>query len=374
MSPVENSDSDKDFYKEFFAWQYPAKAEQSWDEGYVYDEQRYWGGFPDKLSLDPALKHLPEWAMGPFMKYPHNPVLAPGVDAWEQGRFGGGVHNGSITVKDGVFYYIYRGERAITPVNGIDYRCKIGLVTSQDGIHFERPMAVNPLFGADDHYSYEDVNLVELAGIYYLFCNRWDWEKTDDPSVCGVWLATSSDLMHWQEHGLVFPNADQIHRNGVVLQNPKNQAVRAGGHYVMYINNYIVAYSDDLLHWESKKVTTRWPGGEGCFALADYRDDDLDNLLLFTGGHHSGHFYAIGEVLFFRSDPETPMDWLPRPVLTAEAAYPFESGYSATEPGKRISNYRDCIFFNGLTRIGKQWMMYYGGSEYYTCLAMKTEG
>ena len=42
---------------------------------------------------------------------------------------------------------------------------------------------------------------------------------------------------------------------------------------------------------------------------------------------------------------------------------------SAGDPDRRISPYRDCIFFNGLTLHDGRWWLYYGGSEYYTCLA-----
>jgi predicted GH43/DUF377 family glycosyl hydrolase len=356
----------KKFFQEFFPWQYPQKLEESWERGFVYDEAKYWGGFP--RAFDPAAYRLPNWAIGPFERSAHNPVLAPGPDAWDAGHFGGGVHNGSVIQKDGLFYYVYRGEREIPPINGVDYLCKIGIAVSRDGVHFEKLRDHNPLFHPEDMYSYEDVSLVEHDGTYFLFCNRWDWANHSNPAISGCWLATSTDLLHWEERGIVFPDAKRTHRNGVVLQNPHNQAVRVNGKFVMYINDYLMAYSDDLLHWESKEIEGRWPGGEGCFALADYREKDPDTILLFTGGHHSGHFYAVGEVRFAKSDPETPLEWLPRPILTADPTIRHESGYSATEPGRKVSFFRDCIFFNGLTRHQDRWLIYYGGSEYYTCL------
>ena len=72
---------------------------------------------------------------------------------------------------------------------------------------------------------------------------------------------------------------------------------------------------------------------------------------------------------FSKRDPESPLAWLPRPVLHAESRYPHESGCSASDPAQKVSPYRDCIFFNGLTRHDGRWWIYYGGSEYYTCLA-----
>jgi hypothetical protein len=74
-------------------------------------------------------------------------------------------------------------------------------------------------------------------------------------------------------------------------------------------------------------------------------------------------------VLFSTRDPAKPLAYLPRPMLAADPAIPHESGRCAHPPHDPISSFRDCIFFNGLTRHAGRWWMYYGGSEYYTCLA-----
>jgi predicted GH43/DUF377 family glycosyl hydrolase len=137
----------------------------------------------------------------------------------------------------------------------------------------------------------------------------------------------------------------------------------------MYLNHGLIAYSDDLLHWESRDVETPWPGGEHCFALADWDERFADRVLLFTGGPHSGHFYAVGEVLVDRDQPDRALEWLPRPVLAADPAIPWEDGRGAHPPHNRVSNMLDCIFFSGLTQYAGRWWMYYGGSEVYTCLA-----
>ena len=229
----------------------------------------------------------------------------------------------------------------------------------------------SPFFrkGDDRKYSYEDVNLVKKDDTYYLFCNQWYWEDQQDPKQNGTFLATSKDLRHWDKVGIVFPEAKRTHRNGVVLQNPHNEAVKVNGKYIMYLNDGLIAYSDDLIHWESKENPHRWPGGEGCFALCDHTKADPDRIILFTGGNHTGHFYAIGEVLLSKKDPEKPIDYLPAPVLAANPHYPYENGYTADAPFRPISAFSDCIFFNGLTLHDGQWWFYYGGSEYYTCLA-----
>ena len=353
--------------------QFPSKAYAERWVKQVYDPAAYWGGFPTGEVNEKEMWHEAPWAIGPFTKHTGNPVLAPSPGAWDTGRMDGGVHNGAIIIRDSRFYYVYRGERPldVKMKSDFDYICDIGVATGDDGVHFTKDTANSPFFrkGADHRYSYEDVNLVEYQGVYYLFCNQWDWEHQADHSVNGTFLATSTDLLHWNKHGIVFPKATRTHRNGVVLHDPQNRAVKVDRKFIMYINDGLIAYSDDLIHWESRDVKERWPGGEGCLALAHYSKEKPEDIILFTGGNHTGHFYAIGEVLFSATDPEKPRAWLPRPVLQAEEKYPWEIGLSAEPPHRPVSTFRDCIFFNALTLYRGKWWLYYGGSEYYTCLA-----
>lgn len=370
-----NSEKITDYDNEegMFEWQFPNKDNEKAWHYYSYSAERWWGDFPKDIKVPQDMYKTYSWAIGPCAKFEYNPVLRPTPGAWDKGRFGGGVHNGSVVVKDGVFYYVYRGEQPIdveqdTP---IDYICDIGLATSTDGIHFVKDTVNSPFFrkGDDRKYSYEDVNLVKEGDTYYLFCNQWYWPDQQDYTQNGTFLATSKDLRHWEKVGIVFPEAKRTHRNGVVLQNPRNEAVRVNGKYVMYLNDGLIAYSDDLIHWESKENPNRWPGGEGCFALCDHTLADPDRIILFTGGNHTGHFYAIGEVLLSKKNPEKALDYLPAPVLAANPHYPYENGYTADAPFRPISAFSDCIFFNGLTLHDGRWWFYYGGSEYYTCLA-----
>ncbi|MCX7918193.1 MAG: hypothetical protein N3A72_01030 [bacterium] len=369
----------KNFFKNgVFDWQFAEQdRKKTWLER-CYSKERWWGDFPKDLKVPQNLFHEYPWAIGPFEKYTGNPILAPTPGSWDQGHFSGGVHNGSILIRDGKFYYIYRGERPIDirTSSPIDYICDIGLAVSNDGIHFIKDDIHSPFFrkGEDQRFSYEDVCCVKYKDVYYLFCNQWLWEEMHNPRMSGVFLAISHDLFHWEKVGIVFPKANRIHRNPVVLQSPINEAVRVNGSFVMYINDGLMAYSDDLIHWESKEIEYRWPGGEGCFALTNHSPERSEDIILFTGGHHTGHFYAIGEVLFSQSNPEKPLAYLPRPVLYAEPKYPYENGFTAEEPHRFISSFADTVFFTGLTRYAGRWWLYYGGSEYYTCLANADAG
>lgn len=358
-----------------FDWQMPTgDRAKCWDK-FVFDKEKWWGTFPKdmKAPAEADLYDAYSWAIGPFKRAASSPILAPSPGKWDQGRYDGGVHNGAIIIHDGKFHYIYRGERPIDVKQDseIDYICDIGLAVSDDGYNFTKDDAVSPFFrtGERRRFSYEDVNIVRHEGLYYLFCNQWLWEKITDPQLNGTFLATSRDLRHWTPHGIVFREAGRIHRNGVVVQDPANNAVRVAGRFMMYLYDGLIGYSDDLVHWETEEIQDVWPGGEGCFALADHNPDFPDDIVLFTGGHHSGHFYAVGQVRFSRKAPTRPIAYLPRPVIAADPKIPYESGRDANPPHAPISTFRDCIFFNALTRHAGKWWMYYGGSEYYTCLA-----
>ncbi|MCH2114704.1 MAG: hypothetical protein MK171_07330 [Pirellulales bacterium] len=350
----------------------PQELQRAWQER-AFNKERWWGDFPKDQTVSEDMFEAYPWAIGPFEKYADNPILAPTAGSWDQGHLAGGVHNGALVRKDNKFYYVYRGEQPIDveTQSDIKYICDIGIAVSADGVQFTKDDIHSPLFrkGPNRRYSYEDVCLVKHETTYFLFCNQWLWEDSQNPRESGVFLATSPDLMHWDEQGIVFPEAKRIHRNPVVLQNPQNEAVRVGGRFIMYINDGLMAYSDDMHSWESVEIPTRWPGGEGCFAVTDHNTDRPDDIVLFTGGHHTGHFYAIGEVLFSRSAPTTPLDYLPHPVMAAEKRFPYEDGFSADGRGKFVSCYPDTVFFNGLTRHDGRWLMVYGGSEYYSCLA-----
>ena len=73
--------------------------------------------------------------------------------------------------------------------------------------------------------------------------------------------------------------------------------------------------------------------------------------------------------MFSKKDIEKPVDYLRKPVLHADSTIYYEHGFSAQPPHKPVSSFADCIFFNGLTLYNNKWWFYYGGSEYYTCLA-----
>ena len=87
----------------YFEWQKPQRDHMGAWEKFNYSIERWWGTFPSDIQPVENLYATYPWAIGPFEKYPGNPVLKPTPGTWDGGHFGGGVHNGSILVKDGLF-------------------------------------------------------------------------------------------------------------------------------------------------------------------------------------------------------------------------------------------------------------------------------
>jgi hypothetical protein len=155
----------------FFEWQFASEGQKKCWEEWRYNEEKYWGGF-GREPFDAATYRLPDWAIGPFAKHGGHPVFSPDPKGWDCGHFGGGVHNGSILKKDGLLYYVYRGEFPIPDEpcfasrrkGGPGYLCDVGVAVSEDGIGFRRVAGPVLRRNEDWMFSFEDVSCVRHDG------------------------------------------------------------------------------------------------------------------------------------------------------------------------------------------------------------------
>jgi predicted GH43/DUF377 family glycosyl hydrolase len=127
----------------------------------------HFGTTASSASADSAASQaaLPSWAIGPFERYSHNPVLtSPAVPTtateWEWPE----LFNPGVVVVNGVFHMLYRGA---------DFGdvSSIGAATSTDGYHFS-PMSASPVIPhtlPSENQGVEDPRLYYLDGTYYAF-------------------------------------------------------------------------------------------------------------------------------------------------------------------------------------------------------------
>ena len=202
------------------------------------------------------------WPLGPFEKVDAaNPCLGPqattifdcplaGPVAWEAKD----VFNPAAVVRDGRVHLLYRAEDTVGRFLGTS---RIGLATSDDGLHFTRRAAPvlypdrDALHAIEWEGGCEDPRIVERAeGGYVLTYTAFDG------SVARLCVATSDDLVTWRKHGPAFGDAfaGWWSKSGAIVCRRDGErlvATRIRGRYWMYWgeSDLFVATSDDLIEW-----------------------------------------------------------------------------------------------------------------------------
>lgn len=280
----------------------------------------------------------PGWQLGPFEKYEGNPILTPQGDSWEaKDLFNPAAFSNGETIT-----MLYRAEDS-TGVGDWNGTSRIGLATSSDGIHFDR--RPDPVYEPVDDFELpggtEDPRIVEIDKTYYLTYTAYDGETAR------LALASSTDLLEWERHGLVFPDMGWSKAGTIVPQKINDK-------YWMYYGdtNIWAATSDDLISWTPIEEPVMRPR-EGMFdsGLIEPGPTPLitdDGILLLYNSADDDLVYRAGQVLFDINDPTK--------VLKRSDTYFMEPDTQLEVEGQ-IPN---VVFIEGLARLGNIWYLYYG--------------
>lgn len=293
---------------------------------------------------------------GKWTRLSEEPIISPQGDGWESA----GTFNPSVVKKDGKFVMLYRAQDHAGTSS-------LGYATSEDGVHFTR--RAEPVLKAEAPYEkgggVEDPRLQKFGETYYLTYtgyNNVDGVAPDkkDAQLC---LATSTDLLHWERHGVILPG----YKGKWNVKWTKSGAMvpeKINGKYWMYYlgdakgkdSQMGVASSVDLLHWTDELdhpvVSTRAgmfdsqvaePGpapvitSEGIFLVYNGADDQL--------------VYRTGWVLFDKHDPTKVLARADTPVLAPEKEW------------EKVGQVPNVVFVEGAVRDPKRWLFYYGGAD-----------
>jgi predicted GH43/DUF377 family glycosyl hydrolase len=340
-----------------------------------------------------------DWEIGPFVKVDSiNPIMGPTENSWFcpvrqdsvqwQAK---DVFNPCAVVKDNRIYLLYRAEDHAGKHNGTS---RIGLAVSSDGLRFERyPM---PVFYPDnDEFKdieweggVEDPRIVEDEnGTYFMTYTAYNGERT---KLC---VATSTDLIVWRKHGVVFENFDEAlettlsFKSGSIVtrrQGDKLIAAKINGKYWLYWNvgDLYLATSDDLINWEPVMDE------EGNYKPAlQARPDNIsvdnvmcepgpasiltDNgILVLYNGISNGQPSESGrpdnevltwsgvQALFDANDPAKPI------ARAKEAFIKPEKDYELSGQVNSVT------FIEGLVHFNGKWFLYYGTADSYIAVAV----
>ena len=192
------------------------------------------------------------WKMGQFIRPENgNPVINPDPNAtffcpilktnlrWEALH----VFNPAAIVKDDKVFLFYRAEDDSGQMKIGGYTSRLGIAESSDGIHFEASSTPVLFPALDDQKKIEwpggceDPRMIEAdTGEYIIYYTA------KGKLLSRLVAATSTDLIHWKKHGLVFPKlfpfwANWYTKSGSVLcsvQDGKLKAIKMNGKYWMY--------------------------------------------------------------------------------------------------------------------------------------------
>jgi len=328
------------------------------------------------------------WQWKPFTKIDSaNPVLMPNSDSeffcpirnelvkWEEKD----VFNPAAVVRNGKVHMVYRAEDIVGKHAGTS---RLGLAISADGVHFER--MDKPVFYPDHdtmkQYEWEggveDPRIVESNdGMYIMTYTSYDGE------VARLCLASSTDLMNWDKHGLVLGQGnfakfeDLWSKSGSIVCKSVNEkliATKVNGRYWMYWGDteIFLATSEDLVHWqpvlaEDGSIKSIFGPRKGYF------DSELvepgppaiitpDGIWMIYNSRNHAEWgdktlpegtYAAGQILFDPDDPEK--------VIARSETYFFkpENEYEITG---QVGN---VCFIEALIHYNNNWILYYGTAD-----------
>lgn len=361
---------------------------------------------PQNRPAHDVLSEKSTWLLGPFRKMDNqNPVLQAEEGStflcpmrkrtvhWEAGS----VFNPAAIVRGRRIYLFYRAEDTTgTGIGG--HTSRIGLATSDDGLHFTR-MGSPVLFPDEDGQKTlewdggcEDPRIVETEeGTYILTYTQWD------RTCARLAIATSNDLRHWKKEGYAFAGSNggrfknQWSKSGsIVCRRSADRliATKIHGSYWMYWGekNIYLATSSDLIHWEpvlDKNGNLAYAFGprSGKF------DSDLVEpgppaivtgrgiLFLYNGKNSTTNgdtslragTYAAGQALLDLDNPARLVARCATYFMKPERPYEVKGQYSA-----------GTVFMEGLVHFNGRWFLYYGAADSRVAVAssgsMKTTG
>ncbi len=217
--------------------------------------------------------------MSLFLRHPANPIIRPGDLPWRRAV----TFNPGVIRENNRFYCFERAAGGLRP-----FHCQIGLLTSEDGVHFTQhgsEPVFTPAMAGSEYGSVQDPRVVKLEGRFYLSFAFRPYAWASNPTGVGVpeshqvdfpgfsgddadnqtrsGLAISDDLMNWQFHGWVTP-PEMDDRNVIlfpekiadrywVLRRPSTFVGTAANHS-QAPQGVMISHSTDLQTWSDPAV------------------------------------------------------------------------------------------------------------------------
>ncbi len=282
------------------------------------------------------------------------PLLKPTRRWWEEkGVFNPGAAEGP----DGTIHLLYRAQ-------GRDDVSRLGYASTRDGVTIDR-RAEEPAFEPDIHDEFErlgveDPRIVRMDDAYYVIYTAVSVHRSDDPHArraalgslpwrTRVSIAVTGDFRAFTRLGVILPSVDD--KDAVIFPE------KIGGRFVLLHRlppDMWMATSIDLKHWEEHRVVLRsrpalwdeWKLGAGPPPLKT----SAGWLLCYHGVDH--HLvYRAGFVLLDFKDPSRVLGRSVEPAL------------APAEPWEVKGRVPRVTFPCGMVARGDDLFVYYGAAD-----------
>ena len=282
------------------------------------------------------------------------------------------VFNPTAIVKDDRIWMLYRAQDQYGT-------SRIGLANSKNGTDFRKNEAPVLYPGNDNMKDLEweggceDPRIVRREdGLYIMTYTAYD------KKFARLCLASSSDLIHWEKHGVVLRERkyrDFWSKSGaIVCRRDGDQIIakKVKGKYWMYWGDtdMFMATSEDLITWKPvedksgklSRVMMPRPGlfdsrlvEPGPFALI--KKDGIVLLYNSANSASSGDktlgadAYSVGQALFSAQNPAQLLARSDKYLLTAERDF------------EQVGEVANVCFLEGMVWRNGRWLLYYGAGD-----------
>ncbi|MGH9510815.1 MAG: glycoside hydrolase family 130 protein [Terriglobales bacterium] len=290
----------------------------------------------------------------PWQRISSQPIISPRGDSWESA----GTFNPAVIREGAKFVMLYRAQDA----KGTS---RLGYAESNDGVHFTR--RPQPVFWPEADYEkdggVEDPRLVKFGATYYLTYTGYNKK---DAQLC---LATSTDLLHWQRHGVILP----AYKGNWNVGWTKSGAIvpeKINDKYWMYFlgtsadktDQTGLVYSTDLLHWTEatdKPILPKRPGKFDSRVVEPGPPPILtkDGIVLIYNGADDKLIYRTGIAVFDRKNPSRLVWRSETPVFFPQRDW---------EKSGQVPN---VVFVEGMAENDGRNIFYYGAADEYIGVA-----
>ena len=291
-----------------------------------------------------------------FTRCPENPIVVPGLYEWRMAT----VFNPGVIYDDGRFYMYERAAGGLRP-----FHCCIGMLESEDGIHFTHVSAqpvFTPEMAGSQYGSVQDPRVVVIDGIYYMTYAFRPYAWNSHPTGLGVpesyeakfpgfdgrseenqtrsGIAISTDRLHWEHHCWATPKdiddrdvmlfPEKIDGKSALLRRPLQfvspdhssiQSVDAPGIWI--------CFSEHLETWSEPtpliKPEYEWEGGRIGGSAPPIRTDE--GWLMLYHGVEDLHTptrrvcYRLGAAMLDLDDPRIVLARTRSFIMEPEAYY-----------------------------------------------------